>query len=377
MIGSFPRIGALCVLAFGLPGCALPRSGPSPSEIAGLSAAAQAAGGSILVMVDEGVTEKSRLVERLGFPKSFRAMATLGPDTISEGDTLGLTIYENVDNGLLASQGGKASKLAEVQVDATGHIFIPYAGRISAVGLTPEELRARITERLNVQTPDPQVLVARKAGDGATVSVMGGVGAQGVYPIERPTRALSAMLAAAGGVTVPPEIAQVTVIRGGERGKVWFENLFEDPASDIALRGGDRILVEEDTRSFTALGATGKQSRVRFDSQELSAIEALALAGGLNAAVAAPTGIFVFRKEPTQIARAVTGRQELADAQRIVYAIDLTAPDGMFRAREFLIRDDDTVYITEAPFVRWQKVLSAVTGASSGLSSVQTLANNP
>ena len=45
------------------------------------------------------------------------------------------------------------------------------------------------------QTPDPQVEVRRVAGDGATVSVMGGVRSPGVYPIEAPTLRLSAMLA--------------------------------------------------------------------------------------------------------------------------------------------------------------------------------------
>jgi len=86
---------------------------------------------------------------------------------------------------------------------------------------------------------------------------VGGVGGQGVYPIERPTRTLSAMLARAGGVQIPPEVAQITVIRGGKKGTIWFQDLFSHPEFDIALRGGDRILVQEDRRSFTALGATG------------------------------------------------------------------------------------------------------------------------
>jgi len=42
------------------------------------------------------------------------------------------------------------------------------------------------------------------------------------------------------------------------------------------MRTGDQILIEEDTRSFTALGATGTQARVRFKVQALSAVEALA-----------------------------------------------------------------------------------------------------
>ena len=144
----------------------------------------------------------------------------VGPDTLSSGDTLGLTIYENVNDGLLASQGQRTSALTQVQVDGDGMIFVPYAGRIKAAGETPDGLRALITQKLLPQTPDPQVQVVRLAGNGATVSILGKVGGQGVYPIEQPTRRLSAMLAKAGGVAVEPEVALVTVQRGDQSGTV-------------------------------------------------------------------------------------------------------------------------------------------------------------
>jgi polysaccharide export outer membrane protein len=75
-------------------------------------------------------------------------------------------------------------------------------------------VRNIITKKLAEQTPYPQVKVRRIAGDGATVSLVGSVGAQVIYPIERPTRTLSAVIATAGGVIIPPEVAQITPIRG-------------------------------------------------------------------------------------------------------------------------------------------------------------------
>ena len=210
----------------------------------------------------------------------------------------------------------------------------------------------------------------RTAGDGSTVTVTGSVGGQGVYPIERPTRTLSAMLAAAGGIAVDPEIAQVTLMRGNHRGTIWFQDLFRDPALDIALRGGDRILVEEDGRSFTALGATGSQTIVPFESQVISAIEAIASVGGLNANLADPTGVFVLRNEAEPIARAVLGRDHLIGAQRMIYVLDLTAPTGMFEARDFVIRDEDTVYVTAAPITQWNNAISALTGTLGAAGTV-------
>ncbi|WP_224825904.1 polysaccharide biosynthesis/export family protein [Cognatishimia sp. MH4019] len=350
--------------------CGLPRSGPNKREI--FAGSVQKEGDAFIVSVNQRVNTVTAVTPALGFSDAFKNAGLVGSDTISAGDTLGITIFENVDDPLLGGEGRTPATLEEVQVDGSGSIFIPYAGRIKASGNTPEALRRIITGKLDAQTPDPQVQVRRLAGDGSTVSLAGAVGGQGVYPIERPTRTLSAMLAAAGGVAVEPSIAQVTVIRGAHRGKVWFEDLYEFPELDIALRPGDRILVEEDSRSFTALGATGAQTRVPFESQSLSAIEAIATVGGLQSNVADPTGVFVFRNEPEEIANQVMGRSDLIGAQRLVYVLDLTQPNGMFEARDFLVRDGDTVYVTEAPFVTWDKTISALTGS---LGSVNALGN--
>ncbi|BBU54802.1 sugar ABC transporter substrate-binding protein [Mameliella alba] len=353
--------------------CGLPRVGPNKREI--FAGSVQREGDAFIVSVNDRVTRATSVVPALGFTEAFKNAGVLGSDTIRPGDTLGLTIWENVDDGLLAAEAANSTILEEVQVDGAGFIFVPYAGRIRAAGNTPERIRRIITERLEDQTPDPQVEVRRVAGDGSTVSLVGAVGGQGVYAIERPTRTLSAMLARAGGISIDPEIAQITVLRGDHKGKIWFQDLYENPKFDIALRGGDRILVEEDTRSFTALGATGTQARVPFDSQVISAVEAIAQVGGLMAAAADPTGVFVLRNEPAEVANQVLGRDDLIGAQRMVYVLDLTEPNGMFMARDFVIRDQDTLYVTEAPFTQWNKVIAALTGTLGAVSTLTTAAD--
>ena len=180
------------------------------------------------------------------------------------------------------------------------------------------------------------------------------------------------MLAQAGGITIPPEITQITLLRGGHTGTVWLEDLYTNPRLDVALRGGDRILVEEDERSFTALGATGAQVKVPFETRSVSAVEALATVGGLNAALGDPTGLFVFRDEPAHVANRVLGRTDLTGTQRFVYVLDLTEPNGVFLARDFDIRDKDTVYVTEAPYSQFSRILSAIVapvGSAATLSS--------
>ena len=363
-------LAALAVVA----SCGLPRVGPNKSEI--YAGSVQQEGDAFVVEVNDRVTAATAFVPALGFSDSFNNAAAVGSDTIQPGDVLGLTIWENVDDGLLAGEAQNATFLETVQVDGSGFIFVPYAGRIKASGNSPEAIRRIITERLEEQTPDPQVEVRREAGDGSTVALVGSVGAQGVYPIERPTRTLSTMLARAGGITIEPEIAQITVLRGGTQGRIWFNDLYANPKTDIALRGGDRILVEEDTRSFTSLGATGAQARVPFEKQDLSALEAIAQVGGLVSTSSDATGVFVFRNEPSEIDNQVLGRNDLVGDQRMIYLLDLTAPNGMFKARDFVIRDGDTIYVTEAPLAQWNKTVSAVFGSLIGpLANIDQLAN--
>ena len=368
------RLVALLVVVSLVATCGLPRSGPNRREL--FAGSVQREGDAFVVSVNDRVLRATAVVEALGFSSDFINAGQLGSDTIRPGDTLSLSIWENVTDPLLGAQGAPSTQLDDVQVDGAGFIFVPYAGRVRAAGNTPDQLRQILTRALDEQTPDPQIIVRRVAGNGATVSVAGVVGDQGVYPIERPTRTLSAMLAAAGGVTVEPEIARVTVVRGDHTGVIWFNDLYSNPELDIALRANDRILVEEDTRSFTALGATNTQTRVPFDTQTISAIEAIAIVGGLNANLADPTGVFVLRNEPEAIARQVLGRDDIVGTQRMIYVLDLTEPNGMFEARDFVIRDQDTLYVTVAPFAQWNQVISALTGTLATAGSISSLGSD-
>ena len=357
---AMAHCAAAVLVAAALAGCTLPRSGPTAGEI---KAAARAPVGDMhIVNVTPGIAAAARSSETLAFSEAFVTAAPVSSDTIRPGDALSVTVWENVDAGLLAGVGQKVTALDRIQVDESGQIYVPYAGRLQAAGMTPNALRAEIVAKLESQTPDPQVEVARVAGDGATVSVMGGVRDPGVYPIETPTRRLSAMLAHAGGVVLVPDVAQIQMERGGKTGRIWLQDLYDNPRLDVALRAGDRIIVEEDRRSFTALGATENQSRVNFNKRDMSALEAIAAAGGLNGNAADPTGIFVFRSEPSSIANRILGRSDLVGEQQVAYVLDLTKPDGLFSARQFIIRNNDTVYVTEAPFAAWSRVLG--TGAT-------------
>ncbi|MFN3525162.1 MAG: polysaccharide biosynthesis/export family protein [Paracoccus sp. (in: a-proteobacteria)] len=359
------NVHLLLIFAGFLSACSPAGTGPNRKQI--LSGAVENGGNAQIIYVNDHVTRATSFAVNHGFSNSFLSASELAPDTINAGDVLGFAIWENIDSGLLTATKASAADLTQIHVDSDGYIFVPYAGRVQAAGKTPDQLRQLITQRLSGSTPDPQVTVQRIVGDGATVSVMGRVNGQGVYPIEQPTRRLSSMLARAGGVAIEPEIAVVSVKRGRDSGRIWLKDLYAHPENNIALRAGDLVVVEEDVRSFTALGALSSQTRVPLGSEVINAIEAVAMVGGLNPQLSDPTGVFVLRDEPEEVASRVLGKP-LSGSQRFVYVLDLTRPNGLFLARNFTIRDGDTVYVTDTG--KQLQALGAVLNTASSLSSL-------
>jgi polysaccharide export outer membrane protein len=371
---SFPRFWLAAGLILGLGGCALPRSGPDYAEI---TAPAPQDLRFDVVRVKPAIVAATRIDERSGFAVSFTEARAENTATVAPGDVMAITVWENIDQGLLNPQGIGATPLPHVKVDEKGFIFVPYVGLIRAAGRTLSQLRETIRVLLSEKTLNPQVDVFPVDGQGRVVSIQGRVRAPGLYPIERPTERLLAMLARSGGVTEDPEVIRLKLRRGGVTGEVWVQDLYDNPANDVALRAGDALIAERDRRIFTALGAVGRPSMVPFPVRDLSVERAMGAVGGLVDATADPTGVFIFRDEPAAIAaRVLPGRLDQSGAgesRRVVYLIDLTKPGGLFLAREFYMRDGDTLYVTSAPFTKWMKILQSVAPLVTFSGSARTL----
>jgi polysaccharide export outer membrane protein len=371
---SFPRFWLAAGLILGLGGCALPRSGPDYAEI---TAPAPQDLRFDVVRVKPAIVAATRIDERSGFAVSFTEARAENTATVAPGDVMAITVWENIDQGLLNPQGIGATPLPHVKVDEKGFIFVPYVGLIRAAGRTLSQLRETIRVLLAEKTLNPQVDVFPVDGQGRVVSIQGRVRAPGLYPIERPTERLLAMLARSGGVTEDPEVIRLKLRRGGVTGEVWVQDLYDNPANDVALRAGDALIAERDRRIFTALGAVGRPSMVPFPVRDLSVERAMGAVGGLVDATADPTGVFIFRDEPAAIAaRLLPGRLDQSGAgesRRVFYLIDLTKPGGLFLAREFYMRDGDTLYVTSAPFTKWMKILQSVAPLVTFSGSARTL----
>ncbi len=59
----------------------------------------------------------------------------------------------------------------------------------------------------------------------------------------------------------------------------------------------------------------------------------------------------------------------------MIYVLDLTEPNGLFEARDFVIRDEDIVYVTAAPITQFNTAISALTGTLNGVTGLTNASN--
>ena len=97
-----------------------------------------------------------------------------------------------------------------VHIEQSGTIELPLIGGITAAGLTADQLRARIRERLDTYVRDPEVRVEILAFRSQPVTVMGAVRNPGMYYLQGPT-GLASVLSLAGGLL--PEASDLAQIR--------------------------------------------------------------------------------------------------------------------------------------------------------------------
>jgi polysaccharide export outer membrane protein len=143
--------------------------------------------------------------------------------------------------------------MESVPVRLDGKISLPLLDDVQAAGLTPTELKAVITERLEEYIGAPTVTVIVRQINSKVVYVLGEVRRQGPLQIRGDFRVVDA-IAAAGGFGTFAGKNDVKVIRNDNgHGPVEFRFDYEqfvnghDIAQNILLLPGDKIVVPEES----------------------------------------------------------------------------------------------------------------------------------
>ncbi|QYK43307.1 MAG: polysaccharide biosynthesis/export family protein [Paracoccaceae bacterium] len=289
--------------------------------------------------------------------------------TIRAGDKLDLVVWDSSETSLLAPSGTKAVPLAQLTVASDGKIFVPYLDRVTVAGMTAENARQSIQEQLTAIAPSAQVQLSLSVGRANSVDVVGGVGSPGSYPLEDGALTVLGLIALAGGVSGGLEHPLVRLVRGGKTYVTTVKRLYENPDLDTVLQGGDKLIIDSDSRQFIALGAAGREQILRFPNDRPTALEAMAAVGGVNDARADPQAVLILREYH---ASAVRDGVRGPEATRVIFVIDLTTADGLFSAGRFIVNPNDVIYVSESPLTALQsvtQVVGAVFGAGNQINN--------
>ncbi|WP_280773563.1 polysaccharide biosynthesis/export family protein [Rhizobium sp. SG_E_25_P2] len=348
-------------------GCsAVPSNGPLAIEVNNSGAAGSAYTVPKTNVVFDVVSVDQRVansVTTLGLPslvRTFGIGGAGGQPVIGIGDELQITIFEAGADGLFSTSERKQTTIPVI-VQPDGHGQIPYAGTVRFAGKTLEGAREEISAALKAKAVEPDVIVGMSKNTSRTASVQGDVRNPNIIPIGLSPLPLTSAIAMAGGASKAPYDTYVTLTRGRKTGTVLLQSIIDNPKDDINISPRDKIFLTYDPQSFTILGSTEKSGKIQFQASTISLVEATAMAGGANLAIADPAGYFIFRYESEAVYREVVGesrfRQLLSKGMMankdgrypIVYRIDMNDPQSYIVTQSFPIRNKDVLYLSRHP----------------------------
>ncbi len=279
---------------------------------------------------------------------------------IRAGDLMSISIWDSQPDSLLTTAEQRMVTMNEVPVSASGRVFVPYVGELRVAGMSTEMARRTIQQEMLSIVPDGQVQLSVTPGAGNTIDVVTGVARPGRLQLPEISPTVLSVIAEAGGISPTLRNPLVRLNRAGVAYTVPAQELFANPAYDIQMRGGDRILVEEDQRSYIMLGASGVQDVVYFEREHVTVLDAISNNGGLAQARANLQGVLVLREYPASVVRpdGPYPREE-----EVVFTFDLTSADGLFAADRFNVHSGDVILATESALPLIAQVMGVMRNA--------------
>lgn len=156
---------------------------------------------------------------------------------IQPGDVLQIAVWKEQD------------LQREVLVSPDGSIAFPLVGNLNIKNLAVNDVEKKLSEKLNIFIPEPNVSVALKTVSGNKIYILGEVNRPGEFVMERPLDVVQA-LSKAGGMTPYASSTNIKILR---RNKTGEQQLFKfnfkkikkgkDLDKNIILNGGDIVVV--------------------------------------------------------------------------------------------------------------------------------------
>jgi polysaccharide biosynthesis/export protein len=136
-----------------------------------------------------------------------------------------------------------------------------------------------------------------------------------------------------------------------------------EPGNNIWAWPGDTIYLYKEPQTYLAFGASGQQGQFLFSSGggssawRMTLAEAVAAAGGLLDVQADPGSVFLYRREPRELAENLGVDCSKMDGPTvpIVYAVSFSDPAGHFLATRVQMHNKEIIFAANAQAVEITK----------------------
>jgi polysaccharide biosynthesis/export protein len=310
------------------------------------------------------------------------------------GDVVSVSIFEAAAGGLFipaeaSVRPGNFVTLPNQPIDTKGYISVPYAGLVPTAGKTPAEVEQEVVNRIKNRAIEPQVVVALVTQNTSLITVIGEINnlitsQTGRIPAQPSGERLLDVITRAGGLRDQGQDNWITLERHGKRATVPFGAVVYEPGNNIWAWPGDTIYVYKEPQTFLAFGATGIQGQFQFSAGPLSSAwrmtlaEGVAAAGGLLDLQADPGSVFLYRREPRELAEklGVDCSKMEGPTVPVVYSVSFADPSGYFLATKVQMHNKDVIFAANAQAIGVEKFATFLNTVISVPSNVATAGTN-
>jgi polysaccharide export outer membrane protein len=282
------------------------------------------------------------------------------PYKIGAGDVLSITVWDHPE---LAGAGMPAAAAAAdvtpqasaasnatppgFVVDHKGRIQFPFAGLLPVEGLTEEQARAQLSDKLAKYIANPNVTLRVQSYRSKRVYIDGEVKSPGLQAINDIPMSLMEALNRAGGLLPTADQSRIAVERDKQRYDINLRELVQkgvDP-NHVMLAPGDvvRVHSRDESKVFVSGEVITPKALTMHDGR-LTLNEALGESGGVSPLSGDARQIYVVRKLPEGTTR--------------VFQLDARITGALAMAEEFELRPKDVVYVAATPLANWNRSLS-------------------
>lgn len=302
-------------------------------------------------------SEKQQVAQQGEQDLSQLVTANPAPYTIGRGDILSIVVWDHPElagAGMAAATAAADVAIANAYsttpagfvVDSHGQIQFPFAGMLTVEGLTEDQARTLVTEKIAKYIASPNVTLRVQAYRSKRVYLDGEVKQPGLQAINDIPMTLMEGINRAGGLLPTADQSRIDLERAKTRYSVNLRELVQKGINpgNIMLAPGDvvRIHSRDESKVFVSGEVISPRALTMHDGR-LTLNEALGETGGINPLSGDTRQIYVVRKTPERTR---------------VFQLDARDTGSLAMAEAFELRPKDVVYVAASPLANWNRSLS-------------------